>query len=91
MHFTVKLINFVSVTNFQGMKSTINSPTVNVVIQLFNQLGKADRMKVAERIGKQTLAERWDAMDAILPDESLSEADIMQEVSAVRYGDVKKS
>ncbi len=73
------------------MKSTINSPTVNVVIQLFNQLGKADRMKVAERIGKQTLAERWDAMDAILPDESLSEADIMQEVSAVRYGDVKKS
>ena len=43
-----------------NMKSTINSPMVNVVIQLFNQLGKVDRMKVAERIGKQTLAERWD-------------------------------
>lgn len=71
------------------MKTTINSPSVSAVIQLFNQLGKADRIKVAERIGKQTFAERWDAMDAILPDEPLSEADIMQEVSVVRYG--KKS
>lgn len=71
------------------MKTTINTPTVSAIIQLFNQLGKADQMKVAERIGKQTFAERWDAMDATLPDESLSEADIIQEVSAVRYG--KKS
>ncbi len=68
------------------MKTTINNPSVSAVIRLFNQLGKADRIKVAERIGKQTFSERWDVMDAILPDESLPEADIMQEVSAVRYG-----
>ncbi|WP_257666993.1 hypothetical protein [Parapedobacter tibetensis] len=71
------------------MKTTINAPSVNAVIRLFNQLGKTDRIKVAERIGKQTFVDRWDAMDAILPDEPLSEADIMKEVSAVRYG--KKS
>lgn len=65
---------------------TMNSPSVKAVIQLFNQLGKADRVKVAERIGKQAFAERWSAMDATLPDEEFSEADIMQEVSAVRYG-----
>ncbi|MGK6352820.1 hypothetical protein [Parapedobacter sp. DT-150] len=68
------------------MKTTINAPSVNAVIRLFNQLGKTDRIKVAERIGKQTFADRWDVMDAILPDEPLSEADIMKEVSAVRYG-----
>lgn len=68
---------------------TINAPSVNAVIRLFNQLCKADRVTVAERIGKQTFAERWNAMDATLPDEEFSEADIMQEVSAVRYG--KKS
>ncbi|WP_353127575.1 hypothetical protein [Parapedobacter pyrenivorans] len=71
------------------MKTTINAPSVNAVIRLFNQLGKTDRIKVAERIGKQTFADRWDALDVILPDEPLSEADVMKEVSAVRYG--KKS
>lgn len=69
------------------MKTTVNSPTVRAVIQLFNQLGKSDRIKVAERIGKQTFADWWDKMDAELPDESLSEAAITQEVSAVRYGE----
>lgn len=65
---------------------TMNSPSVKAVIQLFNQLGKADRVKVAERISKQTFAERWNVMDATLPDEPLSEEDIIQEVSTVRYG-----
>ncbi len=65
---------------------TISAPSVNAVLRLFNQLNQADKVKVAQRIGKQTFAERWDVMDATLPDEQLSEADIMREVSAVRYG-----
>lgn len=68
------------------MKTTIDIPSVSAVIQLFNRLSKADKRKVAEQIGKQTFAERWGAMDATLPDEPFSEIDIMQEVSAIRYG-----
>ena len=41
-------------------------------MRLFNQLGKADKVKVANRIGKQTFVERWNVMDTILPDEVLT-------------------
>lgn len=75
-------------TSAPSMK-TIDVPSVRAVLRLFNQLGKADRIKVAERIGKQTFEARWDAIDATLPDEPLADEDIMKEVSAVRYG--KKS
>lgn len=65
---------------------TVNTPAVSAVMRLFNQLGKADRVRVAEDIGKQIFAEWWNAMAITASENEFSEADIMQEVSAVRYG-----
>lgn len=56
-------------------------------LQMFNQFSKEEQIKIAEKIGLQTFADRWSILDKELPDtDQLSDEDIMAEVKAVRYG-----
>lgn len=62
---------------------------LNKFLQLFNQLSRPEQLAVADKISEQTFAQRWNLMDAQLPDKDLTEDEIMEEVRAVRYGSKK--
>lgn len=54
---------------------------------LFNQFSKEEQIKIAEKIARQTFADRWTLLDEELPDtDDISEEEIMAEIKAVRYG-----
>jgi len=56
-------------------------------LQLFNQFSKEEQIKIAEKIARQTFADRWTLLDEELPDtDDISEEEIMAEIKAVRYG-----
>jgi hypothetical protein len=56
------------------------------VLQLFNKLSKPEQLDVFEQISAQTFKERWNLIDAELPDSKISDEEIIAEVRAVRYG-----
>jgi len=47
-------------------------------------LSKADQLKIAEQINEQTFKQRWRLTDKQLPDISISEEEITDEVRAIR-------
>ncbi len=63
--------------------------SINQVLRLFNMLPKAAQLEIAEQINEQTFKERWRLMDQQMPELSISEDEIMDEVRAVRYGNKK--
>jgi len=63
--------------------------SMNQVLRLFNMLPKAAQLEIAEQINEQTFKERWRLMDKQMPELSISEEEIMDEVRAVRYGNKK--
>jgi hypothetical protein len=67
----------------------MKTAAINQFLELFNQFSRTEQLKIAEKIDKQTFEERWQVIDAQLPDAGLSEEDIMNEVRAVRYGGEK--
>jgi hypothetical protein len=56
------------------------------ILDLFNQLSKKEQLEVADKIDKKTFDDRWQLIDAELPDTTFSDEEIMNEVRAVRYG-----
>lgn len=63
----------------------MESLSINNYLKIFLQFPEKDRVKIAEKINQLTFADRWQEMDAYLPDVGLSEDEIMKEVTAVRY------
>jgi len=63
--------------------------SVNRILKLFNLLSKSEQLEIADRINRQTFAERWQMTNGKMPDSGLSDDDIMEEVRAVRYGSKK--
>ena len=63
--------------------------SVSKVLKLFNLLSKSEQLEIADRINRQTFAERWQMTSNKMPDSGLSDDDIMEEVRAVRYGSKK--
>ncbi len=61
------------------------SISINEYIKLFLSFSKADKVKIAEKINELTFKERWDILDKDLPNASLTEDEIMEEVYKVRY------
>jgi len=56
-------------------------------LQLFNQFSKEEQLKIAEKIASQTFADQWAVLDEELLDtEEITEAEVVNEVRAVRYG-----
>ncbi|HAL82336.1 MAG TPA: hypothetical protein DCO83_08945 [Mucilaginibacter sp.] len=68
---------------------TMETVSINKVLQLFNMLSKSEQAEVAEKIDMQTFEERWQIADKSLPDSELGEDDIMKEVRAIRYAGKK--
>ncbi len=60
---------------------------VNKVLQLFNQLSKAEQLEAIDRINKQTFEDRWKLIDHDLPEADMADDEIMQEVRSVCYGE----
>ena len=59
---------------------------------LFNQFSKEEQIKIAEKIARQTFADRWVLLDEELPDtDELTEEEIMAEIKAVRSGQKETS
>jgi hypothetical protein len=58
--------------------------TISKVLQLFNRLSRPEQLAVAEKISQQTFEDRWQLADKELPDTTMNEDDIMNEVRAVR-------
>jgi hypothetical protein len=56
------------------------------VLQLFNKLSKPEQIAVFEQISTLTFKQRWEIVDAELPDSEITEEEIMDEVRSVRYG-----
>lgn len=69
----------------------VEASNVNTILRLFRQLTRSEKITVAEKIGKQTFKDRWKQMDESLPDEKVSDEDILKEVLAVRHGKKRKS
>ena len=64
---------------------------VTKFLAMFRQFPPAQRLQIAEKINQQTFSERWQQLDAELPDVEMSEEEIMNEVKAVRYGATTES
>lgn len=61
---------------------------VKEFLLIFKQFSKEDQIKIAEKIALQTFKDRWVLLDGVLSDtDEISEADIVAEVNAVRYGE----
>jgi hypothetical protein len=60
--------------------------TIAKFLALFNQFTRAQQVEIARKIWKKTFGEQWDLLDAELPDMDISEAEILDELRAVRYG-----
>ncbi len=60
--------------------------TVPRFLTIFKKFSPSEKIKIAEQIDQQTFADRWDLLDAELPDSEMSDDDIVAEVSVVRYG-----
>lgn len=69
-------------------KRIVASKKVSVVrfMYYFKKFTRTEQQQVAEQINQTTFKERWDAMDKVLPNVEMAEDEIMNEVSAVRYG-----
>lgn len=63
--------------------------TVPRFLSIFRRFSPSEKRKIAEQIDKETFEDRWQAMDAELPDVEMSDEEIMDEVRAVRYGEKK--
>jgi len=61
------------------------SISISDYIKLFLTFSKADKVKIAKKINELTFKEKWDMLNNELPDVSLSENEIMEEVYKVRY------
>jgi len=68
------------------MKVETEKVTVPRFMNLFKNFSTSEKIKIAEQINRQTFADRWKILDEELPDIEISEAEIMDEVRAVRYG-----
>ena len=55
----------------------------------FYKFPKAQQLKIAEQINQSTFSQRWALLDKELPNIEMNEAEIMNEVRAVRYGKTK--
>lgn len=53
---------------------------------MFEKFSPSEKLRIAREINQKTFPERWQALDAELPDVEMSDEEIMQEVRAVRYG-----
>ena len=62
----------------------METASIDQVLRLFEMLSKADQLKIAEQINEQTFKQRWRLTDKQLPDISISEEEIMDEVRAIR-------
>lgn len=68
------------------METETKRLTVPRFLTIFKKFSPSEKRKIAEQINQQTFAERWEILDAELPDGSISDEEIMNEVRAVRYG-----
>lgn len=56
---------------------------------LFRKLSRADQLKIADRISRQTFAERWKILDAEMPDVRIGDDKIIEELTTFRHGKKK--
>lgn len=68
------------------MKVETEKVTVPRFMNLFKNFSPSEKIKIAEQINQQTFADRWKILDEELPDVEISDAEIIEEVRAVRYG-----
>ncbi|MGC2234896.1 MAG: hypothetical protein WA584_01875 [Pyrinomonadaceae bacterium] len=68
------------------MKTESEKITVPRFLTMFEEFSPSEKLKIAEKINQKTFAERWNALDAELPDAEMSDEEIISEVRAVRYG-----
>lgn len=68
------------------MKTESEKITVPRFLTMFEEFSPSEKLKIAEKINQKTFAERWNVLDAELPDAEVSDEEIMNEVRAVRYG-----
>ena len=73
-----------STCNFEASPIVMETACIDQVLRLFEMLSKADQLKIAEQINEQTFKQRWRLTDKQLPDISISEEEIMDEVRAIR-------
>jgi len=60
--------------------------TVPRFLNMFRRFTPSEKIEIAEQIDRQTFNDRWNLLDAELPDSEMSDEEIMNEVRAVRYG-----
>lgn len=58
-------------------------------LTIFKKFSPSEKIRIAEQIDQETFAERWEFLNAELPDAEISDEEIMDEVRAVRYGEKK--
>lgn len=66
------------------MKTESEKITVPRFLNMFEKFSPSEKLKIAEQINQKNFAERWNALDAELPDIEMSEEEIMNEVRSVR-------
>lgn len=66
----------------------IEDEKINVpeFLTMFEKFSPSEKLKIAEKINQKTFAQRWQMLDAELPDVEISDEEIMDEVRSVRYG-----
>lgn len=66
----------------------IEEEKINVpeFLNIFEKFSPSEKLKIAEKINQKTFNQRWEILDAELPDVEVSDEDILDEVRKVRYG-----
>ncbi len=65
--------------------------TIAQFLALFSRFSRTQQDQIARAIWKRTFAAQWRLLDKELPDSDISEEDVLEELSAVRYGKTAKN
>ncbi len=65
--------------------------TISQFLTLFGRFSTAEQKQIALAIWEKTFSEQWRLLDRDLPDAKISEAEILEELRAVRYGERGKN
>ena len=78
-------------TLIKKIRSRKSEEKLSVVrfMKYFDRFSKKQQSKIAEQINEFTFSERWALLDKELPNQNISEDEVIYEVRAVRYGKKK--
>lgn len=90
--FHLKTPTFVKIAhNMNAESSSPKDLTIAQFLTLFSRFSSAEQKQIALAIWEKTFAGQWRLLDRDLPDIEISEAEIQEELRAVRYGESGKN